>query len=94
MKRKKLPTRRRRALRRIVWAILALLVVNHLFGVGYLLPGQAIRDEEEREGTGRTWTVESRWVPVLYRTHRFISGKMRTRCCWGIPISHRLSGRR
>ena len=35
------------------------------FQVGYLLPGQAVRDEEEREGTGRTWTVESRWVPVL-----------------------------
>ena len=71
MKRKKIPTRRRRALRRMVWALLALLAVNHFFQVGYLLPGQAVRDEEEREGTGRTWTVESRWVPVLYRTHRF-----------------------
>lgn len=94
MKRKKLPTRRRRALRRIVWAILALLVVNHLFGVGYLLPGQAIRDEEEREGTGRTWTVESRWVPGAVQDPRFYLREMRTRCCWGIPISHRLSGRR
>ena len=71
MKRKKLPTRRRLALRRVVWALLLLLAVNHFFQVGYLLPGQAVRDEEEREGTGRTWTVESRWVPVLYRTHRF-----------------------
>lgn len=71
MKRKKLPTRRRRALRRVVWALLLLLAVNHFFQVGYLLPGQAVRDEEEREGTGRTWAVESRWMPVLYRTHRF-----------------------
>lgn len=71
MKRKKLPTRRRRALRRVGWALLLLLAVNHFFQVGYLLPGQAVRDEEEREGTGRTWTVESRWVPVLHPTQRF-----------------------
>ena len=71
MKRKKLPTRRRRALRRVGWALLLLLAVNHFFQVGYLLPGQAVRDEEEREGTGRTWTVESRWIPVLYPTQRF-----------------------
>lgn len=71
MKRKKLPTRRRRALRRVGWALLLLLAVNHFFQVGYLLPGQAVRDEEEREGTGRTWTVESRWIPVLHPTQRF-----------------------
>ena len=73
MKRKKLPTRRRRALRRIVWAILALLVVNHLFGVGYLLPGQAIRDEEEPAGPGR-WRADG--CRCCTGPTAFISGKM------------------
>ena len=87
MKRKKLPTRRRRALRRVGWALLLLLAVNHFFQVGYLLPGQAVRDEEEREGTGRTWTVESRWVPVLHPTQRF--GRQRWAVHWTAPSQHR-----
>lgn len=70
MKRKRLPSRKRRALRRLAWALAALMLANHL-GIGYLLPSQAIGAEEERQGTGRTWTVEHRWVPELYRTHRF-----------------------
>lgn len=71
MSRKRLHTRRRRALRRLVLAAVLLLLTNHLLGVGLLLPIQAVRQEGEHWGTGRTWTVERKRVPVLRQTHLF-----------------------
>lgn len=66
MKREKrmiLPSRRRRALRRILIAAAALFLVNHILLVGLLFPIQAIRHNEERMGTGRTEVVRRSWDP-------------------------------
>lgn len=60
MRRKKLPTRRRTALRWLCAALLALLLANQIFGIGYLLPAQTLREMEQYWGTGRTKTVYSR----------------------------------
>lgn len=58
----RLPTRRRLALRSLVLAAVWLLAANHVFGIGLLLPVQAVRQAEETAGTGRTdvmtWTRE------------------------------------
>lgn len=69
MRRKKLPTRRRRALRRLVLAAAVLLLSNHLLGVGLLLPIQAIRQVEERQGAPHGAVLDRLWTPEIHRTH-------------------------
>ena len=69
MRRKKLPTRRRRALRRLVLAAAVLLLSNHLLGVGLLLPIQAIRQVEERQGVPHGAVLDRLWTPEIHRTH-------------------------
>lgn len=70
MRRKKLPSRKRQALRRVLLALVSLLLVDHIFGIA-LLPIQAVRREAEHEGIGRAWVVERKWEPSLYKTHLF-----------------------
>lgn len=69
MSRKTLPTRRRRALRRLVLAAAVLLLSNHLLGVGLLLPIQAIREVEERQGAPHGAVLDRLWTPEIHRTH-------------------------
>lgn len=69
MKRTKLPSRRRRALRRVLIAAAALFLVNHIFHIGLLFPLQAIRQNEERAGTGRTAVVLRDSAPEVHRSH-------------------------
>ena len=69
MSRKTLPTRRRRALRRLVLAAAVLLLSNHLLGVGLLLPIQAIRQVEERQGAPHGAVLDRLWTPEIHRTH-------------------------
>lgn len=65
-----LPTRRRRALKYLAYAALAVLIVNYTMHIGLLLPVQAIREVEEREGAhGRI--VKWLWEPAVYRTGLF-----------------------
>ena len=58
----RLPTRRRLALRSLALAAVWLLAANQVFGIGLLLPVQAVRQAEETTGAGRTdvmtWTRE------------------------------------
>ena len=58
MRRKKLPSRKRQALWRVLLALVSLLLVDHIFGIA-LLPIQAVRREAEHEGIGRAWVVVS-----------------------------------
>lgn len=68
---KKLPTRRREALRHAAWALLLLLAVQNLLQLGLLLPIQAIHSAEEREGVHGTRVLRRLWEPELYRTSLF-----------------------
>lgn len=74
MKKTKMSSRRRRALRRVLVAAAALLMMNYVFRLGLLFPIQAIRQNEERMGTGRTevirrdWDPSFRWDFVAYLT--------------------------
>lgn len=70
MRRRKLFSRKRQALRRVLLALVSLLLVNHIFGIA-LFPIQAVRREAEHEGIGRVWVVERKWEPSLYMTHLF-----------------------
>ena len=54
MTRIKQPTRKRLALRSLGLAAVLLLLANYVFGIGLLLPIQAIRQAEESAGIGRT----------------------------------------
>lgn len=67
-KRQKLPSRRKRTLRRVLIAAAAVLLVNRIFLIGLLFPIQAIRHTEERMGTGRTSVVCREWVPEIYKS--------------------------
>ena len=69
MKRTALPTRKRAALRRLVKAAAVLLVVNHVFLLGLLLPRQAVHQTEERQGVGWTRVVARAWAPEVHKTH-------------------------
>lgn len=75
MKRTKVLTRKQRAIRRTLWALVTLLAVNHFLGVGLLLPIQGIRQTEEHEGVyphgtvvARRWDPDLRWNKVVYLT--------------------------
>ncbi len=70
MKKQELPTRRRSALRRLAMAAVLLALANGVLHVGYLLPVQALRDIEERQGTGKTAVVTGQWGKELYKAHR------------------------
>ena len=50
MRRKKLPSRKRQALWRVLLALVSLLLVDHIFGIA-MLPIQAVRREAEHEGS-------------------------------------------
>ena len=69
MKRIVLPTRKRVALKRLLKAAAVLLVVNHVFLLGLLLPRQAVHQTEERQGIGRTRVVTRDWAPEVHKTH-------------------------
>lgn len=62
---KQLPSRRKRALQRVLIAAAAVFLVNRVFLIGLLFPIQAIRHNEERLGTGRTAVVCRSWDPGL-----------------------------
>jgi hypothetical protein len=62
-RRERLSSRRRRTLRRVLIALAAVFVVNRVFMIGLLFPIQAIRHNEERQGTGRTAVVCRDWEP-------------------------------
>lgn len=68
MKKIKMPSRRRRGLRRVLIAAVTLFLVNRIFLIGLLFPIQAIRQFEERQGTGRTAVVRRDRVPEIYKT--------------------------
>ena len=100
MIRTKLPTRRRRASRRIFLALALLLLLNHILLIGLLFPIQAIRQNEERAGTGRTtvvlrdWAPEVHWGHLIYMTESenvtMLSGTYLTYLGWtngfGVPV--------
>lgn len=67
-RREKLPSRKRRALRRLLVAAAAVLLVNRVFMIGLLFPIQAIRQNEECAGVGRTAVVCRKWVPEVFKT--------------------------
>ena len=68
MKKTKILSRRRRGLRRLLIAAAAVYLANRIFLIGLLFPIQAIRQGEERQGTGRTAVVCRDWAPEIYKT--------------------------
>lgn len=60
-KKKRLYTRKQRALRRIGWALLVLLLVNTVCHTYYLFPVQRLWNVEELWGCERTKVVERMW---------------------------------
>ncbi len=69
MKKEKLVSRRRRALRMAVRAAVILFLVNHFLLTGLLFPFQALRRHEERQGTGRTAVVRRDRAPEVHWSH-------------------------
>lgn len=63
-----LPSRRKKALRRILIMAAALFVVNGLQHIGLLLPRQAVCELEQRAGTGHTAVVARDWARPLRKT--------------------------
>ena len=68
-KREKLYSRPRMVLRRFAVFLIALVAVNHLMQLGFLLPVQAIRQLEERQGAPHGTTLARLWTPEVHRTH-------------------------
>ena len=68
MKKSRVCTRKRLALRWILLALVFLLAVNQLLGVCLLLPIQAAHRSADLQGIGRTHLVERRWEPELRAT--------------------------
>lgn len=61
MRKKRMHSRKRTALRRVLLAAGALFLANHILLVGLLFPIQALRRCEELEGTGRTAVLRRDW---------------------------------
>ena len=68
-KRERVYSRRRMVLRRFAVFLIALLAVNHFMQIGFLLPVQAIRQVEERQGAPHGETLARLWTPEIHRTH-------------------------
>lgn len=68
MKKIKMSSRKRRTLRRVLVAAAAVFLVNRIFLIGLLFPIQAIRQFEERQGTGRTAVICRDRIPEIYKT--------------------------
>lgn len=68
-KREKLYARKRWVARRFAIFLIALLAVNHLMQLGFLLPIQAIRQGEERQGAPHGAVLDRLWTPEIHRTH-------------------------
>lgn len=68
---RKLPTRRREALRHAARALILLLAVQNLLHIGLLLPVQAIHMAEEREGVRGTRVLRRLWEPDICKTSLF-----------------------
>ena len=68
-RREKMPSRKRWVVRRFVIFLLALLAVNHLMQMGFLLPIQAVRQVEERQGAPHGAVLDRLWTPEIHRTH-------------------------
>ena len=100
MRKTKTLSRRRRTARRVLIALAALFLVNHVCLIGLLFPIQAIRRNEERQGTGRTavvcrdWEPNFRWNFLAYLTENenvtMLSGTRLTYLGWmdgfGFPL--------
>ncbi len=70
MKKEKVLTRKGKALRRIGKFLVIVFICNYVFGLGLLLPRQAVWQHQEREGiTGVMRTVKRDWVPQIHATH-------------------------
>ena len=69
MKRRNLPTRRRRAIRRVALAAVLLILMQHCLSVGNLLPIQAVYKTGQRQGIGWSWPIQRMAVPEIDRTH-------------------------
>lgn len=70
-RRKRLPTRRRRAVGCAVAALVLLILVQNLLHTGLLLPIQAIRLRERQDGVQGARVLRRQWEPDLYRTALF-----------------------
>lgn len=68
-KRERVYSRKRWVARRFVWFLVALLAVNHFLQLGFLLPVQAIRQVEERQGAPHGAVLDRLWTPEIHRTH-------------------------
>lgn len=68
-KREKMPSRKRWVVRRFVIFLIALMAVNHLMQLGFLLPIQAIRQMEERQGAPHGAVLDRLRTPEVHRTH-------------------------
>ena len=68
-KRERVYSRPRMVLRRFAVCLIALLAVNHLMQLGFLMPVQAIRQLEERQGAPHGTTLARLWTPEVHRTH-------------------------
>ena len=68
MKKSRVYTRKRLALRWTLLALVFLLMVNQLLGICLLLPIQAAHRSADLQGIGRTHPVERRWEPELRAT--------------------------
>lgn len=69
MKKTKLSSRRRVALRRVLIAAILYTIVTHIISLGFLLPIQAVRETEERWGIGHTAVIARKWSPNEHKTN-------------------------
>jgi len=91
MKKKQVLSRKRRALRRVLAALVMLFLTQQVFHAGYLLPVQVIRAQEETIGCGRTTIVETQWEPKVPEAHRtyqvYLTGNENVTMIKGVQLS-------
>lgn len=69
MKQKKVPSRKRRAIRRLLTALIVVILANQVFHTAYFLPVQVLRMQEELLGVGRTAVIQRQWEPRVADAH-------------------------